>query len=263
MCYNTFKYFFGVKKLDNRYFENVINEMQGFLEENGFAKLEEGSYQNDKLAAFVEYIDERQMFTLNIASVLEDGTLSDKKEVNAWLFDDSQNAKDAEAVGIDFVNTLRDSLGIKLTRTTAASSVELPKASNSDNVTINDFAKKMLDIFPALKDPYKEHIAKYGNFLYLHFFGEHLVPRMKNLFSEGTKKQIKKFYDVYDNAYVKGDRETVNLVVALLCAVAYEDEKIGEVIKETLADNNHFYTSYYNFSKDFKKNKKLFAILVK
>ena len=36
-----------------------------------------------------------------------------------------------------------------------------------------------------LKDDYKEHIATYGNFLYINFFGEKLVPQLKNLFSTG------------------------------------------------------------------------------
>ena len=47
---------------------------------------------------------------------------------------------------------------------------------------IAGFTKKMLDVFPTLKDEYKAHITKYGNFLYLNFFGEYLVPVLKNLF---------------------------------------------------------------------------------
>ena len=130
-------------------------------------------------------------------------------------------------------------------------------------MTVSGFAKKMLDVFPSLKDEYKEHIAVYGNFLYINFFGEHLVPLMKNLFLNGTKKQIAKFYDVFDNAYLKGDRDTVNIMIALLTASAYNDTKVDAKIKDMLSENKHFLSSYNNFVPLFAKNKKLKDALVK
>ena len=121
----------------------------------------------------------------------------------------------------------------------------------------------MLDVFPALKDEYKAHVAHYGNFLYLNFFGEHLVPRIIRLFEEGNRKQIKKFYDVIEDFYIKGDSATINTIVALLAAAAYKNDAVTAKIKETLADNKHFLNSFVIFLPFFAKNKKLLYALVK
>ncbi len=247
--------------MDNRYLENVIGELKPFFEENNI-KPQDDIYVSDTKAISVKYEDARQMFTLSVADI-EEGNICEYKEINAWLFDDSQNAKDAASVGIDFASSLRKEFGIKRATRLAGTNIELPSAAKGDSVNINAFAKKMLDVFPALKDEYKNHIALYGNFLYLNFFGEHLVPRLVRLFEEGTKKQIKKFNDVAENTYVKGDKDTVNTLVAVLAASAYKNEKVDTAIKDMLVDNNHFLNSYRNFTVDFARNKKLMTALIK
>ena len=236
--------------------------MQPFFDENGFKSIGNDIFANESKQFSVAYNENRQMYILSVADIDEDGAVLEFKEINAWLFDDSQNAKDAEAVGIDFVNTMRKELGIKIKRA-VNNDIELPSASKTGAMTVTGFAKKMLDVFPNLKDEYKEHISVYGNFLYINFFGEHLVPLMNNLFVTGTKKQIKKLYDVFEVAYVKGDKDTVNIMIALLCAASYNDEKATAAVKEMLSVDAHFTASYINFIPVFQKNKKLFSALIK
>ncbi len=247
--------------MDNRYYDNVIKEMQIFLDENGF-KPEGETFVNDTKKVSVVYNEEKQTYSLMVASKEEDGNFGEEADVNTWLFDDSQNAKDAESVGIDFVSSLRKELGIKITRS-SSNQVELPTATKSGNMTVTGFTKKMLDVFPILKDEYKAHITAYGNFLYINFFGEKLVPQLKNLFENGNKKQIKKLYDVFEDAYVKGDKATVNIMIALLAATAYKNEKCKTEIEAMLSDNSHFLQGFQNFVPELPKSKKLFSALVK
>lgn len=248
--------------MDNRYFDKVIEEMQPFLDEQSFKLSEDGSYKNDTRVVKVEYNESRQMYTLNVAEIA-DGEIGEFKEISAWLFDDSQTAKDAASVGMDFTASLRKNMGIKLKRTASGEEVELPTVSKIGSITVTGFAKKMLDFFPPLKDEYKDHIAQYGNFLYLNFFGEHLVPHIKNVLSSGNKKQIKKLYDILGDMYVKGDKDTVNTVVAVLCAAAYNDESTEKAVKDMLAGNNHFLLAFESFLKTMPKSKRLMAALVK
>lgn len=247
--------------MDNKYLENVIEEMKPFFEQNGFNEFENG-YKNDSKAVKVDYNEDRQMFVLNIADI-EDSQIGEYREASAWLFDDTQNAKDAVSVGIDFTATLRKELGIKIKRVANTNDVELPSATKAGNITITGFTKKMLDIFPALKDEYKNYIATYGNFLYLNFYGEFLVKNFKKVFLTASTKQLKKFVDVLRDGYVKGDRDTSNIVVALLCAASYKDDEVGAKIKTSLADDKHFLTSYENFIPVLEKNVKLRNVLIK
>lgn len=248
--------------MDNRYLENVISEMQPFFDENGF-KLVDGVYKNDKKAAAIEYSDERQMYILKTADIAEDGSF-ELNEASSWLFDDSQNAKDAEAVGIDFTSTLRNELGIKHKRSAAAANaVDLPTASKDGTYNITAFTKKVLDVFPALKDDYKAHVAVYGNFLYLNFFGEKLVPQIKAVMLENNKKSVKKLFDVLENGYLQGDRDTVNTIVAVVAAACVNDDAVKTNVVAALGDNKHFIDALTQFIPVISSNKKLSATLLK
>ena len=97
--------------MDNRFFPEVIKEMEPLLLEQGFKAGENGEFSNDTKKVLVAYDEEKQMYRFSIADI--DG---DYKEVSAWLFDDTQNAKDASSVGIDFAATLRKELGITAKR---------------------------------------------------------------------------------------------------------------------------------------------------
>lgn len=248
--------------MDNKYFDNVIAEMRPILDENGFSSKEVGIFENDSKSFKVVFDDAAQMYRLSVAEVGEEG-LSEYREINAWLFDDTQTAKDASSVGIDFAVSIRKALGIKLNRRTASGNIDLPTASKSGSITVTGFAKKMLDFYPAIKDAYKDHIALYGNFLYLNFFGESLVPCLKTTLEAGNKKQIKKLYPLFEEAYIKGDRDTVNAVVAVLCATAYNNDTLTNAIREMLSDNTHFLTNFNELLVLLPKNKKLFTALVK
>lgn len=248
--------------LDNRFYDNVIGEMSAFFEQNGFKAQEDGSFLSVAKKVLVEYNEERQMYLLKIAEV-ENGEAGEYAEAEAWLFDDTQNAKDAASVGIEFTATLREKMGIKIKRAIDIEDVALPTATKSGNTNMNGFAKRVLDIYPAFKDDYKEHVSTYGNILYLDFFGATLVPEGKRILEANEKKAVKKLYELLEEMFIKGDRETVNAAVAVAAAVAYKDEKIKENLFAALESNRLFYDSVRNFLPVFSKNKKLISLLIK
>ena len=247
--------------MDNRYLENVIEEMQPFFNDNGF-KAVDGVYKNDKKAVAVEYNDDRQMYVLKVADIEEDGSF-ELSEISAWLFDDSQNARDAVSVGVDFTATLKDEMGIKTKRAAYANAIDLPTATKDGAYNITAFTKKMLDVFPTLKEEYKAHVGIYGNFLHLNFFGEKLVPQIKSVLLTNDKKSVKKLFDVLQNGYLNGDRDTVNVIVAVVAAACANDEMAKDNAIAALGDNKHFADSVKNFIPVLISNKKLSAALIK
>lgn len=249
--------------MDNRYYENVIKEMSDFFEKNGFILQEDGSYLNDTKKVLVEYSEERQMYLLKIADVSE-GEVGEYIEAEAWLFDDTQNPKDATSVGVGFVSTLKEKMGIKSKRAVIdINDVALPTANKAGNMNITGFSKKALDVFPALKDAYKEHVAKYGNFLYLEFFGANLVPEVKRILTENEKRQVKKIYELLNEGFLKGDKDTADLAIAIAAAAAYKDDKVKQNLMTAFEESHHFYDAVKHFMPVFEKNKKLVLLLVK
>ncbi len=251
---------YGVNILDNRYYSGVISEMQGFFDENGF-KSAGDEYVSDKKAAKVLYNEEKQTYELYCADVAE-GAVGEYALLSSWLFDDSQNEKDAASVGIDFTNTLRDNMGIKVKRM-ASGVVDLPTASKDGTMNIAGFTKKVLDIYPQHKETYKAHVAKYGNFLYMDFFAKTFIPTMVETVKANDKKQVKKLYDLLEGAYVTGDRETVNIVVAALAAAVLKDESIKPAVDEMIKENTHLKASLDAFIPVLRADKKLYPALVK
>ncbi len=247
--------------MDNRFLGDVLNEMQPFFDEQGFKSLADGTFKSETKAVKVEYSEDRQMFLLLKADITEEGE-GEFCEVNAWLFDDSQNAKDAQAVGIDFTETLRKDLGIRHTRS-ANFAVELPASSKDGVMSVAGFTKKVLDIYPQFKDEYKAHVSKYGNFLYLEFFSYTLIPQIKLTLKEGNKKAVKKLYELLENAYLIGDRETVNTVVAVVSAAACESEEIKTAAIAMLEGDSHLQKGVIEFIPVIDKSKKLRASLIK
>lgn len=248
--------------MDNRYYDNLIGEMQSFFDEQKFVLNEDGSYKNDSYAVKIDFDEERQMYQLHLADISEDKG-AEYALLTSWLFDDSQNATDAGSVGIDFAETLREKLGCKVTRK-ANAKIDLPSAAKKDgNITIEGFTKKLLDIYLPLKDEYKQHIATFGNFLYLEFYSSAVVPLVKATLTENNKKAVKKLFDVFENAYVQGDRDTSNAAVAILSAVCYKDTALKDAVKNFLSEDSHFYSSVSSFVPVLEKNKKLTKVLVK
>ena len=246
--------------MDNRFYDNVVGEMKPFFDEHNFVLQEDGSFKNETKAFLVEYSEDRQMYLLKSAEV-EDGNVGEYSEVCSWLFDDTQSAKDAESVGIDFVNSMRDSLGIKIKRP-PVSDVDLPSADKNGALTVSGFAKKVLDIFPQYKDDYKSHVAHYGNFLYVNFYSKTLVPQIRELLKEDNKKNKKKLFDLMETGYLQGDRETVNAVVAVLAAAAYYDEDMKAKVLSLVEEDKHLYNSVNAFIPVFNSNKKLVAAFI-
>ncbi|MBO4733136.1 MAG: hypothetical protein J5662_01535 [Clostridia bacterium] len=241
--------------MDNRYIESVISEISPFLEEQGFTRQKNGEYKKEDSSVLVEYDEARQMYLLKKS----DG--GDYSELSAWLFDDSQTERDAASVGIDFCETLRENLGVKR-NARAERIVDMPTAQK-DGGDIATFAKKMLDVYPQLKDHYRAHIAKYGNFLYLNFFGENLVPQLHSVLYAGNKKDIKKVFSVFENTYITGDKDTVNAMLACIAAAVCDDNVAFENLKTTLAENTHMLRAVSELAPKLKSNKKLSAALLK
>lgn len=242
--------------MDNRYYDSVIKEMKPFFDESGFTLKEDGIFLAETKAAKVAYNEETQSYELFVADI-EEGNMGEFSKITSWLFDDSQTEKDAESVGIDFVDTLRKNMGIKVKRTAAGVSVELPTASKSGSMDIGGFAKKVLDVFPAYKEEYKAHVAKYGNFLYMNFFSDTLVSQIREILQSGNKKALKKLYDLLDNAYNTGNGETSNIVVACISAAVCKDEDLKAKAMEFLGEDKHLKNSVTAFIPVLLKDKKL------
>lgn len=241
--------------MENKFYDVVIENMQEFFSANGF-KENEGKFQNEKISVSIKYDEARKVYTLLKADLSDEGTAGDETEISAYLFDESHNAKDAQCVAIDFVDTLKKALNIKSVGRSAAATVDLPTASKGDAVTINTLTSKLLSVYPNLKETYKSETAEKGKFLYLDFYMTYFVPEIKKTLESGNKKAIKKLVDLLVNLFVTGDNATSTAVVALFTAAIGKNEARFKAAVEYMADCQNLITCVNHQVALLGKNKK-------
>lgn len=240
--------------LENTFFEVVISEMQSFLDENGF-KAKDGIFENDTKAVKVEYDEGASLYKLFIADVTE-GSVGDYALSSSYLFDEKSNKDDAVAVGIDFVDTLKKSLGIRSVRSTAAAS-ELPTASASGKVNSDTLTAKLLANYPDLKETYKVYVGEKGKYLPLDFGVTYFVPEIRKTLDQNNKKQVKKLLGMFADIFVTGDRASVNLTIAFLSAAVGKSAERFKAMADRLEDCPLLVTAVNQEIAELAKNKKL------
>ncbi len=244
--------------MDNRYYGTVIGEMKGFFEENGF-KSSGDVFSNDKLSVKIEYDEARQVYNLLIADV-NDGAVGEYAVATSYLFDDSQLERDAESVGMDFVDTLKKRLGVTAKRRVSAQ-IDLPSANKGDAITISVLTSKLLAIYPALKETYKAEVEAKGKYLYIDFMSRYFVPEIRRTLEAGNKKATKKLVDMLTEMFVGGDNATSTAVVALLSSAIGKNEQRFTAAAEHMDECQSLVMSVNNMIPLLGKNKKLTSAL--
>lgn len=246
--------------MNEKCYNAVIGEMQVLLDGQGF-KAKDDIFVNEKTAVKVYYDESTKCFNLAVAPIVDE-SIGEFAVVANWLFDETQTEKDAAAVGVDFADTLRIQLGLKKSVTRGAAQVNLPVAEKGDEVNVLTLTQKLLAIFPEKKDVYKQSVADNGKYLYVDFiFGEFLPEIKKMLANAGTnKKQIKKLFDMFTEIYVEGDGASADMVVSIIAAAIYKDDKAGETAFGFI-EHQHLKICVQQFEKELAHNKKLRAAL--
>ncbi len=233
------------------YYEKLIEYMLPFFKENGFSETDGAFVCEDKQVKIV-YNEAKKVYELYLNENL----------VSAYLFDETQTEKDTESVAIDFIDTLKSKLGIKKAKPTS-NQVALPDELKGEKVGVGGLAQKLLAIFPAHKENYKNFVAEKGKYLPVSFAKEYFIPSIKDLLDANSKKQVKKFYDAMSDVFTAADGETSALVVAILAAAVYGKPEQLATLKEQTASCESLYTFVLNFTAEMKNSKKLRNSLLK
>lgn len=242
--------------MEQKFFDAVYAEFSPLLCEKGFSK-QGDAYLSDSAAYKVEYNEESKVFTLLRAAVT-DGEVGEYAGVTSYLFDEQSTLSDATAVGIDFLDTVASELGVNTRGKRMASAVALPQKSDSETPGIEELTSKLLAIFPKYKDAYKEHIAEYGDFLYINFYFDNFVPELSALMEEGNTKKLRKIYDALNELYCKGTRYVSDTIVVVLLGGAVKGNKEkADALLEALTPHQHLKPAVNNIINRTAHDKKL------
>ena len=240
--------------MENHFYDVVLKQLEEFIAEQNFERREDGSYANEVKCFKVEFDEEQGLYNLYMADAADEPEYA---TISSWRFNDEKGEKEATTIGRDFLDTLRTKLGVKPNYVKNAANVPLPKKGSAKAGDINALAQQMLAVFPKYKDTYKEHVAEYGEFLYINFFTNTVVVDIKEALDEQNKKQLKKIFDTLCDLYVEGDRATQNAIAVTIVtgAIGCSKERF-ETAVSYMEDCAYLKTAVTQLNREYNANNK-------
>lgn len=212
--------------MDITAFKKIVDGCADILTKNGFAATDiTGTFQKDSTCFAVKYIEESKMMVLEYT---ETADMEGSQVVLAnWLYEGNEG--DIPVITEDFCDQIGVKLGLaKPAASLTANNVAMPtKKAKGDEYTIDSLTQKVLAIFPAFKEIYKENVAKYNSFLYVDFYKNNLVPKLRELCEDykANKKTVDKTFKLFGEVYYNCDRETCELLCGLIIAGSFYDKQ--------------------------------------
>jgi hypothetical protein len=213
-------------KMDITAFKKIVDGCAEVLTKNGFAATDiTGVFQKDSVKFAVKYLEDSKMIVLEHT---ETADMEGSESVIAnWLYEGNEG--DIPVIVEDFCDQIGVKLGlVKPAASLTANNVAMPtKKAKGDEYTVDSLTQKVLAIYPAFKESYKENVATYNSFLYVDFYKSTLIPKLREVCEDykANKKTVDKTFKLFAEVYYNCDRETCELLCGLIIAGTFYDKQ--------------------------------------
>lgn len=223
----------------NKAFEIVNKKVEAVLAEKDFKRQNVPStgdemvslYTGEDTAYSVIYYRSKKHMVLRSCSMTEDGPDNEWKTMATWMFDPATDKEsEADSIGNDFAEQLMGP-GVIV----AARQQKKKKKNSDDGGDPLFFTKRLVAVFPDLKDEIRAEEDGYEAFRAVTFARNSIVPRVQKLIASDNTAEIKKLGEILSAQYSYGDIDTRSVItIVILNSIVDENEK--EKIKEGLDD---------------------------
>lgn len=226
----------------NEAFDSICSKVQEAIKPQGFSKLNIANandneivslYANDTTAYAVIFYKDKQRIVLESCAMTDDGPDNEWRSLSTWMFDPETNdQKDAASIANDFVSTLNAPARRK--------ALKQNKKRNRDadgNISPMFLYKRLVGVFPDLKDEISNEENSYSSFREATFAQEFIVPKVNELLSSSNKQLIKKLGAILSAQYKNGDMDCRSIItIVILNGIDSEDreQKISSELDEVL-----------------------------
>lgn len=209
----------------------AVIEPQGYQRQNvdstdSYASL----FIGESNAYMVMYNPKKKLAALKVCGVDNGEPDNQWKSMNTWIYDPATDGtKEANSIGNDFADALSGN---------KPKIINKPKKKNSDdgNADPKFFCKRMVNIFPELKEEIWEEEDGYDPFRGVTFVEGKIVPRVNELMKTGKKAELEKLASLLSTQYTNGDLDTRSIItIVVLNGIKPEnDSKIEEYLSDEL-----------------------------
>ncbi len=234
--------------MDFSFMDIITDKVAAVLEPQGYKRQKVDNSDKDYAALFtgesnaymVVYNAKKQLAALKVCGIDSDGPDNRWKSINTWMFDpEKDDNKEARSIGNDFA----DALSVNKPKISGKSK---KKSSDDGNADPKFFCKRMVNVFPELKEEIWEEEDGYDPFRGVTFAQEHIVPRVNELLKNGNKQSISKLAGILNSQYIAGDLSTRSIItIVVLNGIKPElDSKIEGELSDVLGKAWSFAKKY-------------------
>lgn len=163
-------------------------------------------------------------------SAAESGSAVDEdfKKVTTTLFDlEKVDERDIRYVVNEINDCINDTYGKKEKSKKLPQPVSKSAAKSGtsyyDLVTLGN---RFVQIYPELKDAYKQNIEKYGEFLADEFFTKLGNEKFRETVKRNDPQQMKKLFNMLNEVYNDGTNQVQSVIVVTILGSLYDDENL-------------------------------------
>jgi|GEM_PF-4310205 len=197
---------------------------------------------NGEIAYGIFYDEDRKLFSLKKSPVSE-GEDAEFYELSAWLFDDKSDERDIKAICYEFTEAVMKDQGVKAKGNDGGKITVPKKNSASEDINLDEFTARFLDIYNDYKEEYKKNVSKYSEFLYDEFYRTFGSAAVKKAV-KGTKKQSEKMAAFFENSYNYGDKAVRAVIIySIFATVMKDDDELKTAVLEAISKSKYLVTA--------------------
>ncbi len=194
-------------------------------QKNGYSTI---LYSGNKGSVKVELF-EGKISLLCAQSQAESAVDGDYKKISTTLFDpETTDDREIKYIVNDFCDGINDVYGKK-----GKQSKKLPQpvskaAAKSGTVYFDlvTLGSRFVQVYPELKEIYKENIEKYGEFLADDFFLNYGNAKLRETIKANDPVQMRKLFNMLNNVYNDGTNQVQSVIVVTMLGSLYDDDTL-------------------------------------
>lgn len=218
--------------LNQKAFDLIVSKLAGVLEPKGFQR-QPGTTDDPegKSALFVGettvysvlYNESETRFELRVADMTDEGPDDNWRSISNWIFDEEHDGiKEAESIASDFIETFQGASRQQAMRR-AKRKANKDKDNNPDPVF---FFKRLVTVFPELKDEIAQEVNTYESFRGVTFAKQYVLPKVQAQAKKKGADSTKKLATLMDDFYKNGDLDVRSIIsMVLLNGITNPDDR--------------------------------------
>ncbi|MBQ7548684.1 MAG: hypothetical protein IJT03_03160 [Clostridia bacterium] len=154
---------------------------------------------------------------------------NDFKKMSTSLFDpETSDNRDISYIVNEFCDSINETYAKKDKSKSKLPQPVSKSAAKSGSVyyDVLTLGSRFAQIYPELKQAYKENIEKYGEFLADEFFVNYGNAKFRETVRENDPTQMKKLFNMLNEVYNDGTNQTQSVIVVTILGSLYDDEAL-------------------------------------